>query len=197
MPSGPSPRAQPPAPAASAVLVAPGYLLTSIAGMGAVADDLSSDPTVYVFDGTSWHTGRYVDRDKGLQIALIRADVPGVPVSLPRAASRPARVLGLAALAPTDASPRSRAWRGSPCNVIPRWLAIQLDRERTPTLCVADPVREIPGAILLDADGAFAGIQVNPAGFDETGGPDAAEIRAYLDLYFATWGASVKPKPPY
>lgn len=55
----------------------------------------------------------------------------------------------------------------------------------------------LPGAALLDEDGALAGIQTYPTGSRRAAGPSAAEIREYLDLYFATWGAAVKPKPAY
>lgn len=198
LPAGPQQQpARMPAPAASAVLVAPGYLLTSIEGMGAVADDFGLDPKVYVFDGTVWHEGRYVDRDTALRVALIRADVPGTPLRLPRQSMPAVSMLGIAALAPTGGARDLRDWHGGTCEELPRWLADDLGRARTPTLCAEGPVKDLPGAVLLDADGALAGIQVRPFGSGQAAGPDAAEIRAYLDLYFATWGAAVKPKPAY
>ncbi|MEY4745117.1 MAG: hypothetical protein RL272_1062 [Candidatus Parcubacteria bacterium] len=197
MPSGPQSGERQPAPTATAVLVAPGYLLTAIAGMGDVADDFSLDPAVYVFDGTAWHAGRYVDRDKALRVALIRADVPGTPMKLSDAGSRPSRLVGTAPFVRTAGMFVVRAWRGEPCAELPSWLDDDIGPARRPSLCVAGRQKELPGGIMVDAAGRLAGIQVNPLGAGEAAGPDAADIRAYLDLYFSTWGAAVTPKPAY
>lgn len=197
LPLGPLPVERAPSPVASAVLVAPGYLLTSIEDMGDVMDDFGLDPAVYVFDGTAWHAGRYVDRDKGLRLALIRADVPGTPYRLASRSVPPARMLGIAPLATARGARDQREWRDAPCETLPRWLADDLGGVRTPALCAQMPVTGLPGAALLDEDGALAGIQTYPTGSRRAAGPSAAEIREYLDLYFATWGAAVKPKPAY
>ncbi|HTM68462.1 MAG TPA: hypothetical protein VL426_04125 [Candidatus Binatia bacterium] len=184
-----------PPPAGGAVLVANGYLLTTTYGMGAVADDFGLDPAVFVYDGTAWHEGRYVDRDKRLHLALIRADVPGTPVRLARAAGRPARLLGLGPLAVNVQ--RSSPVNAARCREVPRWAVSDFGMAPQQTWCFSEVVHDLAGGIFLDEDGALAGIQTNPFGSTETAGPDAADIRSYLDLYFATWGASVKPKPSY
>lgn len=184
-----------PPPAAGAVLVAEGYLLTTTYGMGAVADDFGLDPTVYVFDGGAWHEGRYVDRDKRLHLALIRADVPGTPVRLAAAAGKATRLLGLQPYG--VAVTRSSRVDASPCREVPRWAVSDFGMDPRASWCFSAVVHELAGGLFLDDDGALAGIQANPFGSVETAGPNAEDIRSFLDLYFSTWGASVRPKPSY
>lgn len=194
LPDGP-PDGNPPTPTATAVLVAPGYLLTTIEGMGDVATDFGMDPTVYVFDGTNWHVGRYVDRDMKLRIALIRADVPGTSVPVPRSAVRPATIVGMSPFESRErlASPVS----GPPCPATPRWMRDDFGTRRSPTVCISMLVGNLPGGAMLDANGALASLQTSPYGVGQSAGPDAAEIRDFLDLYFTTWGSAVRPRPEY
>jgi hypothetical protein len=196
LPNGPPSDGVVPTPTASAILVAPGYLLTSIEGMGDVADDFGMDPTVYVFDGASWHTGRYVDRDTKLNIALISADVPGTPVRISRAAVRPSTIVGISPFEPTER--RESSVGGLRCPERRRSLRDDFGMlMRMPTVCIAMLVGNLPGGAMLGDDGSLAAVQTSPYGAGESAGPDAAEIRDFLDLYFATWGAAVRPKPEY
>ncbi|HTK04404.1 MAG TPA: hypothetical protein VL500_02380 [Candidatus Eisenbacteria bacterium] len=195
MPAGPTDPRKAPPPAAGAVLVAKGYLVTTTYGMGDVADDFGMDPTVYVYDGTDWHQGRYVDRDKRFRIAIIRADVPGTPVRLARANLELVRVTALRPLAipvPHDSAIGDRR-----CDQFPRWVLEDLDETPKPTLCFKAVVHDLAGGMFMDEGGNLAGLQVNPLGVGETAGPSADDIRSALDLYFATWGSAVKPKPTY
>jgi len=196
LPAGPPSDGVVPTPTASAILVAPGYLLTSVEGMGDVADDFGMDPPVYVFDGTSWHTGRYVDRDTKLRIALIRADVPGTPLRIPREAVLPSTIVGISPF--ESAERRASSVNGPPCPARPRWLHDDFGmRARTPTVCIAMLVGNLPGGAMLGVDGTLAAVQTSPYGVGQSAGPDAAEIRDFLDLYFATWGSAVRPRPDY
>lgn len=184
-----------PPPAGGAVLVAKGYLLTTTYGMGAVADDFGLDPTVYVYDGSAWHEGRYVDRDKRLRLALIRADVPGVPVRLARADRPPSRLVGLRPSGVPE--PRSSPLNAARCREVPRWAVSDFGMAPQQSLCFSEVVHEIAGGLFMADDGSVAGIQTNPFASMETAGPNADDVRSFLDLYFATWGAAVKPKPAY
>lgn len=194
LPDGP-PEGDPPTPTATAVLVAPGYLLTSIEGMGDVATDFGMDPTVYVHDGANWHVGRYVDRDMKLRIALIRADVPGTPLRIPQGAVSPSTIVGMSPF-------ESRERRASPvvgqsCRTTPCWMPDDFGMCRSPTVCISMRVGNLSGGVMLDDDGALASVQTSAYGVGQSIGPDAAEIRGFLDLYFATWGSAVRPKPAY
>lgn len=186
---------QSPPPTAAAVLVAKGYLLTTTSGMGEVADDFRLDPTVYVYDGAAWHQGRYVDRDKRTRLALIRADVPGTPVRIARAERGSLRLVGLRPFAAAISD--EAAVPGTRCDEFPPWALEQFGERAKPSLCFKATVHDLAGGMFLDAEGDLAGIQVNPLGVVETAGPNADDIRAFLDLYFSTWGSSVKPKPKY
>lgn len=194
-PPGGPPDGEPPVPTATAVLVAPGYLLTTVEGMGEVANDFGMDPTVYVHDGTRWHVGRYVDRDMKLRIALIRADVPGTPLRIPRAAARPVTIVGVSPYEPGTRVASS--FDGPPCPAAPRWIRDGFGSRRVPTVCVSMIVGNLPGGVMLAADGALAAVQTSPFGVGQSSGPDAVEVREFLDLYFATWGSAVSPKPEY
>lgn len=195
LPGGP-PKGDPPSPTATAVLIAPGYLLTTIEGMGDVATDFGRDPAVYVHDGAGWHAGRYVDRDMKLRIALIRADVAGTPVRLPREAVPAASIVGASPFEPDQ--PRASPFGGPRCPEAPRWFRDDYgERSRTPSVCVQMVVGNLPGGVMLDEGGALASVQTMPFGVGQSSGPDAAEIRDFLDLYFATWGSAVRPKPEY
>lgn len=195
LPDGP-PEGEPPTPTATAVLIAPGYLLTTIEGMGDVATDFGRDPTVYVRDDAGWQTGRYVDRDMKLRIALIRADVAGTPVRLPREAVRAATIVGASPFEPDQV--RASPFGGPRCPEAPRWFPDDFERRRrAPSVCVQMVVGNLPGGVMLDEGGALASVQTSPFGVGQSAGPDAAEIRDFLDLYFATWGSAVRPKPEY
>jgi hypothetical protein len=195
LPAGPRDPQKTPPPTAGAVVVAKGYLLTTTAGMGAVADDFGMDPKVYVYDGAAWHEGRYVDRDKKLRLALIRADVPGTPMRLARANLRVLRVTALRPLAVP--APRDSAIGDRHCDQFPPWVLEDLGETPKPPLCFKVEVRDLAGGMFMDEGGNLAGVQVNPLGVSETAGPNAEDIRSFLDLYFKTWGSAVKPKPTY
>jgi len=195
LPAGATAPQKAPPPTAGAVLVAKGYLLTTTSGMGAVADDFGMDPTIYVYDGTAWHEGRFVDRDKRFHLALIRADVPGTPVRLARANLSLVRVTGLRPFA--TPVPHDSAIGDRSCDQFPPWVLRELGETPKPSLCFKAVVRDLAGGLFMDEGGNLAGLQVNPLGVGETAGPNADDIREFLDLYFATWGSSVKPKPAY
>ena len=199
LPAGPVSAEHLPQPAAAAVLVAPGYLVASIDGMGDVADDFLMDPTVYVFDGAAWHAGRYVDRDHKYRLALIRADVPGTPVPLP-AVDRPiARLLGIPPRLDGEAPLEIAERPAVPCGEAPSWIEEGISRYRRRSLsrCFEGKVADLSGGAMLDAIGALAGLQVNSFASSSAVGPSGSEVRAFLDLYFASWGRAVDPKPAY
>lgn len=199
MPDGPASAGRLPPPAATAVLVAPGYLAASTEGMGDVADDFLMDPTVFVFDGVAWHTGRYVDRDHRFRLALIRADVPGTPLALPTEDAAVTRLIGIPPRIDGEAPLRVLERPVVPCIMAPSWLEEGMGRyrRRALTRCIDGRVEDLSGGIMLDATGALTGIQVNPIAASSAVGPSGSEIRAFIDLYFASWGRYVDPRPVY
>jgi hypothetical protein len=186
------------APAGAATLVATGFLLASIEGMRDVADDPGADATVWLHDGTRWVRGRYVDRDHGLRLALIRADMPGAPLGISKAAGPPERLAGIPALV-AERLPITLAIEPiRPCDELPA-IARELLGDERPAygVCAVGKVHELPGGVFLDREDRIAGIQVFGYGSPARVGPDAAALREYLDTYFASWGSAVRPKPSY
>lgn len=198
LPDGPVADRQPPHPAGSAALIAANYLLTSTEGMGAVADDFGLDPTVFVYDGAAWHRGRYVDRDHGSGLALIRADgVPGTPVRIRKNEDTfTDRLIGIPAMPgrPMHVAPTETL--AAPCG--PRVRLQPLDGEFVPpereAICLQGRVRDLPGGLFMDISDIVSGMQVEQTG-DRPGGPDAAAIRDFVDTYFSSWGRDVRPRP--
>lgn len=201
MPHGPTvARERMPIPTASAVLIAPGWLVTSAEAMGSVAVDLNMDPTVYLFDGMNWYTGRYVDYDRGKRLALIRADVPGIPWLLePSISERKGHgIFELLAIPWSKALDRPIVrdqFPLSPCESVPDWMVDVGINVVMPTYCFRGKVTTLAGGAFVDTDGNLAGLQVSLTAADGHAGASAADIRDFVRTYFASWGRDVKDKP--
>jgi hypothetical protein len=187
-----------PVPTASAVLVAPGYLLTSAEALGktSVRFDLPDSDVVFIFDGKDWHSGRYVDYDSRSNLALIRADVPGTPVALATKEQGPVRLKGIPWTKSKDRPIVHEVLLLAACDGPPDLLdGIIGQRPRVKSLCFQGRVKTLAGGALVDGDGRLVALQVNSAGSHYHAGVGAAELRNFVERYFSSWGRDVKDKP--
>jgi hypothetical protein len=205
MPDGPEAATAMPQPKFSAILIAPGYLVAPTYGMDEVEIDFRLDPTVYIFDGKTWYTGKYVDRDRHIRIALIRADVPGTPIALTSSVAwmdlpLVSMIVGLTVTSSRTIGIWSRL-KPIPCG---RSVDTPKDDEgaihmetvrRMFAHCYYGQVKTLSGAAMLAVDGTLAGLQTFPLGTRVHAGSSAMEIREFVSQYFVTWGRGVKNKP--
>jgi hypothetical protein len=183
-------------PAGSAVLIAPGYLLTSTVSMGAVKEDLGLDPAVWLFDGTSWIKGRYVDYDNKTGLALIRADVPGAAIALTRRTDGILRHVAIPFAKALQSPPVRQEFPLEPCEKVPEAMLEAVGRRIIlPDYCFAGRVTAIPGGAFIDHEGRLAGLQTSPTGSPAHAGAGTQAIRDFVNMYFSSWGRDVKDKP--
>lgn len=199
MPDGPAAATdRMPLPTASAVLVAPGYLVTSAEFIDAASLDVRDSDVVYVFDGQEWHSGRYVDYDSRTRLALIRADVPGIPMVLASKPFGPMRLTGIPWAKGVDRPIVLKQSLLRECDGPPDFLEGIMERRfRVKSRCFQGQVKTLAGGALVDGDGRLAGLQVNSTGAQYHSGVDAAEILYFMETYFASWGSDVKNKPTH
>lgn len=206
LPNGPDGLTDLPIPAGAAFLIAPGYLLAPMEDLNLV-DDFDADPTVHLLVDDVWYRGEYVDYEvrghaasRIARLALIHADVRGVPTPLAPAGAKLnlANYVGLSWTEDDGGKMLSVSAR-MPCSKLARGVMQRHLVEVTDSFVCATPsVPVMAGAALFDDQGRLVGFQpVSTDRFHLTLVQPVANIRRFLDTYFASWGSGIVPKPAY
>ncbi len=171
----------------TAVHLGKGWLAAPIGIFKGLHDDMSKDDRVCVIDGDRVVEGRLVDTDMPLRLALIRADGVRSPGIRPDdGAGAPMAVIGLDARSLRPPFPVTSI-QLRPCQAD---FAEMLKKDHH-LICGDGEARYFTGGAALDARGRMAGFMSTLVNGRNMAGPDGPQLRAFVDMYFRSWGKTV------
>jgi hypothetical protein len=173
-----------PRPNATGVMIAKGYIVSSLADMHELVMSFDNNPSLRIYANDAWHDAEIVDFDRHTGIVLIKTDLSAKPIKKVSGESKELFIIGLS---------RNHKDRLA---FKPLWSYVsKCSRSGVEYLCLEKILQLHGGAIIVNERGQFYGIVKgsSPSVAVDISRPN--EIAKSMKQYFGSWGRNAKEKP--